>query len=118
MRPPSDGWDSDERDVLESAELTRQLDDVRATHALDQDDQARLLARIAREARTAIPAGRGTRDTREWSRWGIALAAAGILLIAGTMWTLHRSGGAQPDAGAPESRVAVAPPPPPVFYLP
>ena len=63
MKTPSDGWDQDEREVLESAELGRDLEAVRARHALAPEDQARLLARIEREARPEIASAPVHRST-------------------------------------------------------
>jgi hypothetical protein len=115
MRTPSDGWDPDEREVLASAELDRQLDAVRERHTLGQEDEARLRSRIQREARTETARMRGA---NAWPRWGRVLAAASVVLIAGTIWMLRREGGTLPGARAPEPAVGVAPPPSPVFYLP
>jgi hypothetical protein len=113
MKTPSDGWDADEREVLESNELGRELEAVRARHTLGPEDQARLLSQIERQARTeSAPTHRPT----PW-RWGLMLAAASIIVITGTVWLLNRNSGTLPDVQAPESTVAVASPPP-VFYLP
>lgn len=107
MKAPSDGWDDDEREVLESDELDRQLQAVRARHALGPADEARLLARIQREARRS-----GVR--REW-----LLAAAALFLIAGTAWIVRRGFGAPPEsASAPAPSGASASAPSPVLYLP
>src|SRR5689334_13676148 len=79
MKSPSDGWNPEEREVLESAELGRQLEAVRVRHSLGPEDEARLLARIQRETRapSAVPAVR-------WWRWAVPLTAAAGILIVGT----------------------------------
>ena len=109
MKAPTDGWDDDERDVLESDELGRQLEAVRASRALSPADEARLLARILREARTPVTPSRAP------VRWGFLLAAAAVLLIVGTTWVMRR----QPAPAAVtslEPTVASATPSP-VLYL-
>ena len=113
MKTPSDGWNADERDVLESDRLARELDAVRARHALDAADEARLLERIQRESRTGAVRGGGS-----W-RWGLGLAAAAVLLIAGATWIFRRDDETVQGTKTPPS-VATAPSPPsaPVFYLP
>src|SRR5512134_3364978 len=109
MKAPSDGWDDDEREVLESDELGRELEAVRARHTLIPADEARLLARIQREARASA------KPARVSLPWGVMLAAAAVLLIVGTVWVVRRN---------PVSE-AITPPPPavasatpsPVLYL-
>lgn len=110
MKAPSDGWEPDEREALASDELGRELEAVRARQALGPEDEARLFARIHREARTESARAGGS-----WRR--LVLAAAGIILITGTIWTLRRDGTA-PPVQLPATTVAVAPAAAPVFYLP
>jgi hypothetical protein len=111
MKTPPDGWDADERDVIESEELRNELDAVRARHTLGRVDEARLLARIQREVRA------GAARNRSGSRgWWIGLVAAAAVLIAGSIWMLRRGDGTSTGLKAPETSVAVAPPAP-VFYL-
>ena len=110
MKAPRDGWDQDEREVLASPELSAQLEAVRARHALGPDDEARLLARIRNQASPSKTRG------GSWG-WGFVLAAATVLLVVGTVWTLRqRAGSAVEGVGRPESTVAVATPAP-AFYL-
>ena len=112
MKAPRDGWDQDEREVLASPELSAQLEAVRARHALGPDDEARLLARIRNEALQSKARAGGS-----WG-WGFVLAAAAVLLVVGTVWTLRqRAGSAVEGIGRPESTVAAATPAP-AFYLP
>jgi hypothetical protein len=115
MKSPSDGWDSDERDVLESAELRRALDGMRERRGLDEEGEARLLARIQREARAESA---NAREKQGWLRWGLMLAAASVLLVAGTLWILRRGDATLPGPTTSQSTVAVDSPSPPVFYLP
>jgi hypothetical protein len=108
MKAPMDGWDDDERDVLESDELGRQLEAVRARHALGPADEARLFARIQREAQASV------RPARASVQWGLLLAAAAVLLIVGTTWIVRR----RPAPGAvtpPEPAVASATPSPALY---
>ena len=107
MKAPTDGWDDDERDVLESVELGRQLEAVRARHALAAGDGARLLARIQQESRH--PGFRG---------WWLAAAAAVILAVGATSFMMMTRHGAPLPAqdAAPPTAVATATPAP-VFYL-
>ena len=110
MNAPTDGWDDDERDVLETDELGRQLEAVRARHALGPADEDRLFARIQREAQASV------RPARASVRWGVLLAAAAVLLIAGT-WIFRRAfDRAAGTVTQPESAVATATPSP-VLYL-
>lgn len=113
MKTPSDGWDADEREVLESDQLARELEAARARHALSPQGEARLLGRIQREARTGSVRG------GEWWRWGLGLAAAASL-IAGTTWILSRGDDAVSGRRTPETTAAAGSPSPspPVFYLP
>ena len=108
MKAPADGWDDDERAVLGSDELGRQLEAVRARHALGTADEARLLARIQREARASV-------KPRAPLRWGFLIAAAAVLLVVGTTWILRRKPGPA-VVKSPEPAVASATPSP-VLYL-
>ena len=110
MKTPSDGWDQDERELLELEGLNRELDTLRSQHALTPEDESRLLARIQDEAR------RTAASRRSWG-WGFVLAAATVLMVVGTVWMFRRGGPATEGTKAPESTVAVATPPP-VFYVP
>lgn len=109
MKAPIDGWDDDERDVLESDELGRQLEAVRARHALSAADEARLLARIQREAQASVGPARAS------VRWGVLLAAAAVLLIAGTTWMVRR--GPVPGAVKPPEPAVARATPSPALYL-
>jgi hypothetical protein len=111
MKEPSDGWDREERDVLELKGLGRDLEAVRARHELAPEDEDRLLARIQNQARQSKPDA-----SRSWG-WGFVLAAATVLLVVGSIWMFRRGGSATDSIKPPESTVAVATPPP-VFYLP
>lgn len=113
MNTPSDGWDSDEREVLESDELGRQLAAARERHTLAAGDEARILARIQREARTELQAGSGS-----WRRWGIPLAGAAALVVAGTIWLVTRGGGPTADSKGPAQTAAAVTPAAAVFRLP
>ena len=114
MSTPSDGWDSDERDVLESDELRRQLAATRERHTLAAGDEARILSRIQRETQTKLPARSGS-----WQRWGIPLAAAAALIVAGAIWLANPGEGPTADSQGPEqTTAAVRPPAPAVFRLP
>lgn len=113
MKPPADGWDRDERDVLELEGLSAELEAVRARHALSPEDEARLLARIQHDAQGTRKALTG----RSW-QWGFVLVAASVLLVIGTVWTLRRSDDAARDTDKqPASTVAVATPAP-AYQLP
>jgi hypothetical protein len=109
MRTPSDGWDEDEREALALDDLGAELEAVGTRRALGREDEDRLLARVEREARSA-EAGP---TVRSW-RWGLALAAATVVLAAGAIWVLGRDGN---GGTRPESTVAVATLAP-VFHLP
>ncbi len=111
MKAPSDGWDADEREALESDRLARELEAVRARQALSPDDEARLLARIQHEARTE-----SHRTGRSWG-WGLGLAAAAVLVIAGTTWYLDSSDATEPRATTPPAVAGSSPAPSPAFYL-
>ena len=110
MKEPSDGWDDDERDLLESTALGRHVEAVRARHSLGPGDEALLLARIQREAR-----GGGFRMSPGW--W-IAAAAAAILTVGTTLMTIMRRD-ASPAAPAisPVTTAVASATPSPVFYL-
>src|SRR5262245_18874965 len=113
MKTPSDGWDADERNVLGSDQLGRELEAVRARHALSSSDEARLLARVHREAGASA-----VRTAGSWG-WGLGLAAAAILLIAGSIWILRRGDSSVSEPNPPAPAVAASSrPAPPVFYLP
>src|SRR5262245_43884408 len=116
MKTPSDGWDADEGEVLEASGLRRELEAVRARHALSEVDEARLLARIRREAGTTSAR---TQQPMGLSRWVPLLAAASIVLVTGAVVLLRRGDDARPSVKAPEPTVASAAPPSPspVFYL-
>src|SRR5262245_36243806 len=108
MNTPRDAWDADEREALESDQLRRDLEAVRAHQSLSADDEARLLARIQRDARTGAARARGS-SSMGW----VGLAAAAVLVVAGTIWLLRRG-----DSSVPAPPVvADAPSPSPVFYL-
>lgn len=111
MKTPSDGWDADEREALESDRLGRDLEAARARQALSPDDEARLLTRIQREARTGAARGNGS-----W-RLGLGLAAAAVLVIAGTTWYLDSVETTEPGTSAPPVVAGASPTPSPVFYL-
>lgn len=108
MKTPADGWDDDEREALESDDLGREFEAVRARQALGPADEARLLARIQREAHSGKPA-------RASIGSGVLLAAAAILLIVGTIWVLRR----EPSSTAVKSSepTVASATPSPVLYL-
>jgi hypothetical protein len=116
MKTPPDGWDKDEREILELPNVASDLEAMRARHALGPEDEARLLARIQQEAaRAATTPGAGFR------RWGWLAAAAAVVLVAGTIWLSRRSADAPVEGPTertqpPESTVAGAKPAP-SFYL-
>jgi hypothetical protein len=107
MKAPSDGWDADEREVLESDQLARALEAARERHVLGPQEEDRLLERIQREARS----GAG------W-RWTLALAAAAVLAIGAT-WMFTRGDGttSTPPPDMATAAAPVSPPAAPVFYL-
>jgi hypothetical protein len=111
MKTPSDGWDRDERELLQSEGLGAELEAIRVRHALAPEDESRLLERIHEEARRS-----GTRRAgRSW-RWGLLTAAAVGLVAVGTTWIFRRAERAALEGiKPPEPTVAVATPP--VFYL-
>lgn len=113
MKSPSDGWDPDEREVLESVEMGRQLDAVRARHSLGPEDEARLLARIQQDTRASK-----ARPAVRWWRWAVPItAAAGILIVATIVLRRDRDNTTGTAGTAPERTIAAASPAP-VFYLP
>lgn len=112
MRTPSDGWDEDEREALALDDLGAELEAIGARRALGREDEDSLLARIEREGRSAD----ARRTGRSW-QWGLVLAAASIVLIAGTVWMIRRDPGAALPGVTPESTVAAAKPAP-AFVLP
>ena len=109
MKTPADGWDDDERQALESDDLGRDFEAVRARQALGPADEARLLARIHREAQASRKPARTSMGSR------VLLAAAAILLIVGTIWVLRR----EPSSTAVKSSAptVVSATPAPVLYL-
>jgi len=114
MTTPRDGWDADEREVLESGALAREIDAVRAHHALGPEEQARLLARIQREARSSKPA-----PARRWWIWVLPIAATVGIVIAAIVTLRDRDSdtASVTPAGGAGTAIATATPSP-VFYLP
>lgn len=111
MKTPSDGWDQDERDVLELEGVRRELDALRARHALSPEDESRLLGRIQQLARSSTPARAGG-----FWRWGLPLAAAAGVLLVVFVWTRRPDGGAS-IGGTARSEPRVPTTPAPVFQL-
>ena len=111
MKPPADGWDQDEREVLELEGLNSQLEKVRARHALRPEDEARLLTEIQKASYM-----RWLQHRVRWRDRVLAIAAAAAFLIAGTLW-LSRIDDTADESKAPEAPTAAATPPP-AFRLP
>lgn len=112
MKTPSDGWDPDERELLESEELGRQLAAVRQRHTLGAEDEARILAKVRREAQMETTTAIG------WRRWWLPLAAAAAVVVAGTIWLTTHQASPTSEPIRPPQGAAAAGQPTVVFRLP
>jgi hypothetical protein len=102
MTTPPDGWERDEREVLELEGVRRELEALRALHALRPDGEARVLARIRRDA----PGSDAARARGFW-RWGLLAAAAATILVVAGVWTSRQGTGSWPEEiKPPEATVA------------
>jgi hypothetical protein len=98
MKPPSDGWDGDEREAIGA--LGPLFEDVQRRHAgdlLSADDRQRLLRRIQRNTRQSW-----SPSTWLGTSWPQVLAAAAIVVVAGG-WIVWRRTGPPPSAPQPKS---------------
>ncbi len=103
VKPPRDGWDTDERKVMGA--IGPLVEDVQRRHAddlLSADDRQRLLRRIQRDTRPSwVPLPPS-----------VLAAAAALVVIAGAWIVWHRAAPLPPASPSASATVASKPAPP------
>jgi hypothetical protein len=111
MTVPPDGWDQEERELLELEGLRPDLEAMRARHTLAPEKETALFERTQQAAlRSSAPRARGI-----W-RWTPLVAVAAGVLIATAVWSRRTVPGPSIEGVTPPDSAAVSPAP--VFHLP